>query len=94
MSSEFEEQQRIAHELREQLRSLEEEEKSLTAKVKVLEAKLVVQDLLGKVKAKRESISHLRTKIQELEGRLKSPKEPSIKEQLRPQQEKAPRAHF
>ena len=51
MSHELEEQQRLAYELREQLKSMEIEERTLDEKVKTLEAKLVVQDLLEQVKA-------------------------------------------
>ncbi|MCW3985399.1 MAG: hypothetical protein NWE91_03185 [Candidatus Bathyarchaeota archaeon] len=94
MSQEFEEQQRLAYELKEQLKSLEEEERSLIERVKILEAKLEVQDLLDKVRAKRETNGQLRNRIKELEERLKSQEKPPIQAQLASQQEGIPREHF
>ena len=72
MSHELEEQQRLAYELREQLKSMEIEERTLDEKVKTLEAKIVVQDLLEQVKAKREVLNQLRNRIEELESKIKS----------------------
>jgi len=94
MSQEFEEQQRLAYELKEQLKSLEDEEKSLIERVKILEAKLEVQNLLDKVRAKRETNGQLRDRIKELEERLKSREKPPIQAQLASQQEGIPREHF
>jgi predicted nuclease with TOPRIM domain len=80
MNPEIEEQQRRASDLKEQLRSLESDEKQLNEKVKLLETRLEVQGLEGKVKVKSDVIDQLRSKVSELEGRLTSggtPPEPA-----------------
>lgn len=70
MSLELEEQQRIAYDLKEQLRSLEADRVRITEQIRVIEAKLVVQELRVKVKLKGDEVSQLRKKKQELEERL------------------------
>ena len=72
MNSEIEEQQRRASDLKEQLRSLEIEERQLNEKVKLLETRLEVQGLEGKVKVKNDVLDQLRSKVEALEDRLKS----------------------
>jgi hypothetical protein len=82
MNPELEEQQKLVFDLKEKLQSMETEEKDLTEKVRVLETKLVVQDLQGKVKVKSEAIDQLRSKVEELEEKLKSNKKPETEEAL------------
>jgi len=76
MNSELEEQQRLAYELTEQLKSMEDEEKTLLEKVKVIEAKLQVQGLLERVEAKRVTVNQLRNRISELERETEEPRRP------------------
>lgn len=95
MSSELEEQQRLACELKEQLQAMEEEERTLREKIGVLEAKHVVKDLYSKVKVKREALNQLRNRMKELEEKL----EPvdvafSGEPQQDIPQEKEPSRHF
>jgi len=73
---------------------MEDEEKTLLEKVKVLEAKLQVQGLLERVEAKRVTVNQLRNRISELEGRLKNREGPQVEEQVAPQQEEKVRKHF
>ncbi len=107
MNSELEEQQTIVRELKEQLQLMEKDEKELTEKVKLLETKLVVQDLRAKIKAKRDTITRLRNRATELEEKLKSTTPTTIEEQIQPMptpveeqiqptppQEEAPRQFF
>ncbi len=94
MNSELEEQQRLAYELTEQLKSMEDDEKNLLERVKVLEAKLQVQGLLEKVEAKRVVVNQLRNRISELEGRLKKREGPPVEEQVAQPQEEKVRKHF
>ncbi len=67
---------------REQLKnmwqSLDEEEKFLGKRLRIVEEKLAVQDLKGKIMAKRAVVDQLKSKIRELEKRLEEPqkKEP------------------
>lgn len=72
MSLELEEQQRIAYDLKEQLRSLEADRVRITEQIRIIEAKLLVQELRVKVKVKSEEVDQLRRKKQELEERLQS----------------------
>lgn len=75
MNPQIEEQQRRASDLKEQLRSLETEEKQLNERVQLLETKLEVQGLEGKVKVKNDALDQLRSKVADLESRMKSGKE-------------------
>ncbi len=95
MSSELEEQQRLACELKEQLQAMEEEERTLREKIGVLEAKHVVKDLYSKVKVKREALNQLRNRMKKLEEKLEPVEVTVAGEQ--PQsipQEKEPQHHF
>jgi hypothetical protein len=96
MSQELEEQQRLASNLKEQLQSMEDEERMLTEKIRVLDAKLVVQELQDKVKVKSEGINQLRDRVKMLEEKLRSPQKAPVEEQ--PQiispEEKAQRQFF
>lgn len=97
MSREIEEQQGLTYELKEQLRSLEPERVRITEQIRILEAKLVVEELRDKVRVKTEEINQLRAKKQELEEKLKSrEKTPASEEQVQfaPSQEEPPRTHF
>ena len=75
MSEELEEQQRITYELKDKLRSLEADRVCITEQIKILEAKLLVQELLGKIKVATEENDRLQAKKQELERRLESHQE-------------------
>lgn len=94
LNSELEEQQRLAYELTEQIKSMEDDEKNLLERVKVLEAKLQVQGLLEKVEAKRVVVNQLRNRVSELEGRLKNREGSPLQEQVAPPQEEKVRKHF
>lgn len=97
MSKEIEEQQQLTYELKEQLRSLEADSMRTTEQIKILEAKLVVQEFRDKVRVKKEEINQLQARKQELEEKLKSPeKTPAPEEQMQftPSQEEPPRTHF
>jgi len=97
MSREIEEQQGLTYELKEQLRSLEPERVRITEQIRILEAKLVVEELRDKVRVKTEEINQLRAKKQELEEKLKSrEKTPAPEEQVQfaPSQEEPTRTHF
>lgn len=80
MNSELEEQQKLVFDLKENLQSMETEEKDLIEKVRILETKLVVQDLQSKVKVKSESIGQLRSKVEELEEKLRTSEKPETEE--------------
>lgn len=77
MSLELEEQQRIAYELKEQLRSLEADRMRITEQIRVIEAKLVVQELRVRVKLKSDEVDQLRKKKRELEERLHAGRAPA-----------------
>ncbi|UCE96683.1 MAG: hypothetical protein JSV51_03565 [Candidatus Bathyarchaeota archaeon] len=81
MNYELEEQQRIAGELKQQLQSLEEERKTIAETISVVEAKLEVQELRGKMEIKKQVISQLKGKLKELEDRLKLQKPTTVEEQ-------------
>ena len=70
MSAKLEEQQRLVYELKEQFQSMEQEEKDLNEKSRILEAKLVVKDLREKIKVKSEAINQRPNRVKELEGKL------------------------
>jgi len=89
MNSEIEEQQRLASQFKDQLSSMEEEERRLNERIMLLEAKLVVQELQNKVKVKRDVINQLQTRISELEAKLEQ-----TDEMIAPQPEPAQRVHF
>ena len=85
MSQELDEQQRITYELREQLRSLEAERVRINELIKILEAKLVVQDLREEVRVKTEIVNQLRIRRQELEEKLgRSEVVPASETQIQP----------
>lgn len=96
MSAKLEEQQRLVYELKEQFQSMEQEEKDLNEKSRILEAKLVIKDLREKIKVKSEAINQLRNRVKELEGKLGSKETVPAKEQAQmntPPEEK-PRRFF
>ena len=96
MSAKLEEQQRLVYELKEQFQSMEQEEKDLNEKSRILEAKLVVKDLREKIKVKSEAINQLHNRVKELEGKLGSGETVPAKEQAQmntPPEEK-PRRFF
>ena len=70
-SKELEELQNKRAGLKEESRSLKEDQKDLEERVKVLEEKIAVEELKNSNKAACEAISHLESKINELEERLK-----------------------
>ncbi|MCW4052227.1 MAG: hypothetical protein NWE78_03320 [Candidatus Bathyarchaeota archaeon] len=72
MSKELEEQQRITYELKDQLRSLEADRIRITEQIRIIEGKLVVQELRDAVRVKTEAIKELRVKKQKLEEKLRS----------------------
>jgi predicted nuclease with TOPRIM domain len=97
MSLELEEQQRVAYDLKEQLRSLEADRVRITEQIRIIEAKLLVQELRVKVKVKSEEVDQLRRKKQELEERLHSDASPPIQRdpvQAAPHPEDPPRVQF
>ncbi len=75
MSQELEEQERVTHELKEKLRSLESDRVSINEQIKILEAKLLVQELRGKIRAAVDENMRLQAKKQELEKKLESQRE-------------------
>ena len=96
MSAELEEQQRLVYELKEQYRSMEQEEKDLNEKTRILETKLVVEDLREKIKLKSEAINQLHSRVKELEGKL-GPEETIPTEeqaQMNTPPERKPRQYF
>ena len=96
MSAELEEQQRLVYELKEQYKSMEQEEKDLNEKTRILEAKLVVEDLREKIKVKSEAINQLHSRVKELEGKLGSEETISTEEQaqMNTPPERKPRQYF
>lgn len=96
MNPELEEQQKLVCELKDQLQSIEKEEKELTENVRLLETKLVVQDLQEKIKVKSEAINQLRNKATELEEKLRFKTATPVQEQMQPEptKEEAPRQFF
>jgi len=96
MNPELEEQQKLVCELKDQLQSMEKEEKKLTENVRLLETKLVVQDLQDKIKVKSEAINQLRNKATELEEKLRSKTLTPVEEQIQPEplKEETPRQFF
>lgn len=102
MAQELEEQQRIAVELKEQLQALEMERQAITDKINIAEAKFEVYNLRNKVNVKRAVVSQLKSKLTELEEKLKenvnSQETTSIQEQPQenPAQEaiESPRKYF
>jgi hypothetical protein len=95
MNLELEEQQKLACELKERLQSMEKEERELNEKVRILETKLVVHDLRNKVKVKNEALNQLRSKVGELEEKLKTKEVPVVEHiQSPPLQEEKPRQFF
>lgn len=70
-SKELEELQNKRAGLKEESRSLKEDQKDLEERVKVLEEKIAVEELKNSNKTACEAISHLESKINELEERLK-----------------------
>ena len=70
-SKDLEELQNKRTKLEEESRSLKEDQKDLEERVKVLEEKIAVEELKNSNKAACEAISHLESKINELEERLK-----------------------
>lgn len=59
-------------ELKNKLQSMEQAEKTLGVRMKVLEEKLEVRDLEEKIRAKHAVVEGLKSKIRELENRLKT----------------------
>lgn len=96
MSAKLEEQQRLVYELKERFQSMEQEEKDLNEKARILETKLVVKDLQEKIKVKSEAINQLHDRVKELEGKL-GPEETVPAEeqaQMNTPPEKKPRQYF
>jgi len=96
MSAELEEQQRLVYELKEQYRSMEQEEKDLNEKTRILETKLVVEDLREKIKVKSEAINQLHSRVKELEGKLRPEETIPTEEQaqMNTPPERKPRQYF
>ncbi len=97
MTQELEEQQRIVYELKDQLRSLEADRVRIIEQIKILEARLAVQDLRNKVRVAAEENDQLRAKKDELQDKLESQEGASTSEeqvQIAPEQEESPRKFF
>lgn len=96
MSAELEEQQRLVYELKEQYQSMEQEEKDLNEKTRILETKLVIKDLREKIKVKSEAINQLHSRVKELEGKLGPEETISTEEQaqMNTPPERKPRQYF
>jgi len=97
MSQDLEEQQRLTHELKEHLRTLEDDRVRITQQISILEAKLVVQELRDKVRIKTEVINGLQAKKLELEEKLQPREKTLIPEEqveFTPDQEEVQRTHF
>jgi hypothetical protein len=97
MSQDLEEQQRLTHELKEQLRTLEDDRLRITQQIGILEAKLMVQELRDKVRIKTEVVNELQARKQELEEKLQSRETTLIPQEqvdLTPNQEEIQRSHF
>ena len=97
MSKELEEQQRLTYELKDQLRSLEADRIRITEQIRIIEAKLMVQELRDAVRVKTEAIKELRVKKQELEEKLRSREiltTPEEQVEFTSSQEENQRTHF
>ncbi|MCW3980073.1 MAG: hypothetical protein NWF11_01200 [Candidatus Bathyarchaeota archaeon] len=97
MSKELEEQQRLTYELKDQLRSLEADRIRITEQIRIIEAKLMVQELRDAVRVKTEAIKELRVKKQELEEKLRSREiltTPEEQVEFIPSQEENQRTHL
>jgi len=96
MSQELEEQQRLTDEIKEQLRLLAAERVRITEQIKILEAKLVVQELRKQVTVMTEENNQLRAKLQRLREKLDSQEKTSTSEEqvLVPSREEPQRAYF
>jgi hypothetical protein len=97
MSQDLEEQQRLTHELKEHLRTLEDDRLRVTQQIGILEAKLVVQELRDKVRIKTEVVNELQARKKELEEKLQSRENTLIPQEqvdLIPNQEEIQRSHF
>lgn len=100
MSQELEEQQRLTYELKEQLQSLGADRVRITEQMRILEAKLVVQELRNQVTVMAEENNQLRARKQKLQEKLESQEKTSTSEeaeeqvQFAPSQEEPPRTHF
>jgi predicted nuclease with TOPRIM domain len=78
MSLEHEEQQKTTYELKEQLRSLEADRVCINEQIKILEAKLVIQELRDRIKLAVEENNRLRVKKRDLEQKLELQQRSSI----------------
>jgi regulator of replication initiation timing len=97
MSQELEEQQRLTDEIKEQLRLLAAERVRITEQIKILEAKLGVQELRKQVTVMTEENNQLRAKLQRLIEKLGSQENTSTSEeqvQVIPSREESPRTYF
>jgi len=91
MSQELEEQQRLTDELKEQLRLLAADCVRITEQIRILEAKLVVQEFRNQVTVMTEENNQLRAKKQELKEKLESQEKTSTSEEVEEQVQVAPR---
>lgn len=73
MTTETEGLLREKAQLKKTLQDVEDEEKYLGEKLRIIEEKLEIQGLREKIRAKRVVVDQLKSKIRELEGRLKEP---------------------
>jgi len=71
--SELEQLQRKKAELKDRLNSIEETEKTLVVRMKVLEERLVIQALERQIQVKLASIEELKSRMNELQSRLGKP---------------------
>lgn len=72
-SAEIEQLQKRRVELKSALQSMEAKEKALGDNIRILEERLAVRELEGRVKAKRAFMQQLESKKSDLERRLKEP---------------------
>lgn len=71
--TELEQLQRKKLELKDRLNSIEETEKTLVVRMKVLEERLVIQALEKQIQVKLASIEKLKSRMRELQDRLGKP---------------------
>ena len=90
--AELEELLKKKTELKNKLQSIEGTEKALIVRMKILEEKLTIQVLERRIKAKLAVLEELRSKIRELESRLKIPAKltPEVTRKVQEPQNKGP----
>ncbi len=85
LTTELEELLKEKAQLQRILQSTEEEEKYLGKRLRIVEEKITIQVLKEKIKAKREVVEQIKSKIWDLEKRLKEPEASSTPQTPTPQ---------